>query len=60
MNATKLARDKFTVLFAAHDANDERAAAQQPKYALKKGAKFHACIIAWLTLLLMLATAAGM
>ena len=39
MNATELARDKFNALFTAHDAKDKRAAAQQPKLALKKGKK---------------------
>ena len=35
MNATELARDKFNALFAAHDAKDIRAAAQQQESALK-------------------------
>ena len=35
MNATELARNKFNALFAAHDAKDTRAAAKQPKSALK-------------------------
>ena len=35
MNATELARNKFDALFAAHDAKDMRAAAQQQKPALK-------------------------
>ena len=35
MNATELARDKFSALFAAHDAKDIRAAAQQQESALK-------------------------
>ena len=35
MNATELARDKFNALFAAHDAKNIRAAAQQRESALK-------------------------
>ena len=35
MNATEVARDKFNALFAAHDAKDIRAAAQQQESALK-------------------------
>jgi hypothetical protein len=35
LNATELARNKFNALFAAHDAKDVRAAAQQRKSALK-------------------------
>jgi hypothetical protein len=35
LNATELARDKFNALFAAHDANDIRAAAEEQKSALK-------------------------
>jgi hypothetical protein len=35
LNATELARNKFNALFAAHDAKDIRAAAQQQKSALK-------------------------
>jgi hypothetical protein len=35
LNATELARNKFNALFAAHDAKDIRAAAQQRKSALK-------------------------
>lgn len=37
--ATELARAKFNALFAAHDANDERAAAQEEKLALKTSKK---------------------
>lgn len=60
MNATKQACDKFTVLFAVQDANDERAAAQQQKHALKTGPKYRGCTIACLTFLLVLAGASGM
>jgi hypothetical protein len=35
LNATELARNKFNALFAAHDAKDIRAAAQQQNSALK-------------------------
>jgi hypothetical protein len=35
LNATELARDKFNALFAAHDAKDIRADAQQQESALK-------------------------
>ena len=35
MNATELARNKFDALFAAHDAKDIRADAQQQESALK-------------------------
>ena len=35
MNATELARNKFDALFAAHDAKDIRAAAEEQKSALK-------------------------
>ena len=35
MNATELARNKFNALFAAHDAKDIRAAAQEQKPASK-------------------------
>ena len=39
LNATELARAKFNALFAAHDAKDERAAAQEEKLALKTSKK---------------------
>ena len=42
LNATELARNKFNALFAAHDAKDIRAAAEEQKSALntvKKEAK---------------------
>jgi hypothetical protein len=39
LNATELARDKFNALFAAHDAKDKPASAQQQKLALKTGGK---------------------
>jgi hypothetical protein len=35
LNTTELARDKFNALFAAHDAKDIRAAAEEQKSALK-------------------------
>ena len=35
MNATELARNKFDALFAAHDAKDIRAAAEEQKLPLK-------------------------
>jgi hypothetical protein len=35
LNATELARNKFNALFAAHDAKDIRAAAEEQKSALK-------------------------
>ena len=35
MNATELARNRFNALFAAHDAKDIRAAAEEQKSALK-------------------------
>jgi hypothetical protein len=35
LNATELARNKFNALFAAHDAKDIRAAAQEQKPAFK-------------------------
>ena len=35
MNATELARNKFNALFAAYDAKDIRAAAEEQKFALK-------------------------
>jgi hypothetical protein len=35
LNATELARNKFNALFAAQDAKDIRATAQQQKPALK-------------------------
>jgi len=35
LNAAELARNKFNALFAAHDAKDIRAAAQQQKSASK-------------------------
>jgi hypothetical protein len=35
LNATELARDKFNALFAAHDAKDIRAAAEEHESALK-------------------------
>ncbi len=35
MNATELARNKFNALFAAHDAKDIRAAAEEQESALK-------------------------
>jgi hypothetical protein len=38
-NATELARDKFKALFAAHDAKNKPASAQQQKLALKTGEK---------------------
>jgi hypothetical protein len=35
LDATELARNKFNALFAAHDAKDIRAAAEQQKLASK-------------------------
>jgi hypothetical protein len=35
LNATELARNKFNALFAAHDAKDIRAAAEEQRSALK-------------------------
>jgi hypothetical protein len=35
LNATELARDRFNALFAAHDAKNIRAAAEEQKSALK-------------------------
>jgi hypothetical protein len=35
LNAIELARNKFNALFAAHDAKDIRAAAEEQKPALK-------------------------
>jgi hypothetical protein len=35
LNATELARNKFNALFAAYDAKDIRAAAEEQKFALK-------------------------
>jgi hypothetical protein len=39
LNATELARDKFNALFAAYDARDKRATAQEEKLALKTSRK---------------------
>jgi hypothetical protein len=35
LNATELARNKFNALFAAHDAKDIRAAAEEQRSAFK-------------------------
>ena len=35
MNAAELARNKFNALFAAHDAKDQRAAAEEQRPASK-------------------------
>ena len=39
LNATELARNKFNALFAAHDAKDIRAAAEEQKSVLKTAEK---------------------
>jgi hypothetical protein len=39
LNATELARDKFNALFAAHDAKDIRADAQQQQESALKTVK---------------------
>jgi hypothetical protein len=39
LNATELARAKFNALFAAHDAEDERATSREEKLELKTSKK---------------------